>query len=314
MRIGAIFKSIFVVFFFYSLTSYQILEKRGCDHEIAISFDDAPMPGTSIFSGVERTEEIIKKLEEVNAPAVGIFALGIHAQREFGIERLKKYAIAGHILANHSYSHYRLGEVEAETFIEDIKRAHVLLSDLPNFRLFFRFPYLYEGDNTTQRKEVLKALADMGYREGYVTVSNFDFYINYLAVQAVKEGKKINYEKLKEIYIKILWECIDFHAEWAHKILGRAVKHVLLLHENDLAALFIGDLISLIRSKGWKIISIEDAYKDPIATIPLTTIYGYSTRIFAIGKERGLRKQEFSHFPSSCECIKKMLEEENVFF
>ena len=311
-------RSIFFIFFYLS-TYCQIVAKQGQGHEIAISFDDAPMPGTAIFDGVKRTEEIIKKLKAVKAPAVGIFALGIHAKERFGIERLEMYAQAGHMLANHSYSHYKLGNVKTAAFIEDIQKAHALLSNLPNFRSFFRFPYLYEGKDPTQRQEVLQTLTDMGYREGYVTVNTFDFHINYLTVKAVKEGKKINYEKLKEIYIRILWESIDFYAKLAHKVFGRSIKHVLLLHENDLAALFIGDLISFIRNKGWKIISIENAYKDPIATIPFSNICGYTTRISAMIKKQKKQGQQFHN----CECynpaesreyIEKIIEEENVFF
>lgn len=311
-------KSTFFLFFFYFLTYCQIVAKQWECNEIAISFDDAPMPGTAIFRGAARTEAIIKKLKEVDAPPTGIFALGIHAQK-FGIERLEKYAKAGHILANHSYSHYRLGKVTAKAFIADIEKAHALLSDLPNFRLLFRFPYLYEGDSATQRREVLKALTDMGYREGYVTVNSFDFYINSLALKAIKKGKKINYEKLKKVYIRILWECIDFYAKLAHQVFGRSVKHVLLLHENDLAALFIGELISFIRSQGWKIISIENAYQDPIATIPLNNICGYATRISAMIKKQKKSDQQsqnrkFHNPAESREYIEKIIEEENVFF
>src|SRR3989338_8389806 len=72
--------------------------------EIALSLDDAPMPSTAIFNGVEKTKRIIQALQDANCPAVGIFAIGKYAHTPTGLNRLYMYAEAGHIIANHSYS------------------------------------------------------------------------------------------------------------------------------------------------------------------------------------------------------------------
>lgn len=278
--------------------------------EIALSLDDAPTPGTALFSGIDKTKAIIQKLQEVNSPAIGIFALGINAQGAQNRERLRMYGEAGHILANHSYSHYRLKDVTAQAFVEDIQKAHECLSSLPNFRPLFRFPFLCKGKDTQQRQEVMQALKDMGYRAGYVTVNNHDYYINKLVLEAVEVGKQIDYEKLKKVYINILWDFIETYGRLARKVLKRKVKHVLLLHENDLAALFIGDLIEHIRKQGWSVIAIEDAYKDPIDDTALVTDYRNAECITAIGVEKGL-----IGFPPTTHLryIAEVLKQEKVF-
>ena len=282
--------------------------------EIALSLDDAPMPGTVLFSGMNKTKTIIQKLSQVNSPAIGIFALGIHAQGTQNRKRLQLYGEAGHIIANHTYHHYRLNDVSAQVFIEDIQKAHIHLSGLPNFKRLFRFPYLCEGKDMAQRQEVIQALKAMGYQEGYVTVSNHDYYIHKLLIQAIKAGKQINYAKLKKVYIKILWESIKAYDQLAQKVLKRKVKHVLLLHENDLAALFIGDLIEYIRKQGWKIIAIEDAYQDSIAALDLLNNYAYAGRIAAIAVDKGLGKG-LIEFPETTHLsyIRKALQEEGAF-
>lgn len=282
--------------------------------EIAISLDDAPMPGTVLFSGMDKTKAIIQKLQEVNSPSVGIFALGMYTQRAQNMERLRMYGEAGHILANHSYSHYRLNDVTAQVFIKDIQKAHECLSSLPNFLPLFRFPYLCEGKDTQQRQEVMQALKGMGYQEGYVTVSNHDYYINKLVLEAAKAGKQIDHEKLKKVYISILWDCIETYQRLARKVSKRKVKHVLLLHENDLAALFIGDLIEHIRSQGWRVIAIEDAYEDSMADMALMTNYGYMGRIAAIGVEKGLGKRLVGFPPTTqLKYIAEALKQEKAF-
>lgn len=283
--------------------------------EIAISIDDAPMSSTSLFKSIDRTKVIIAQLKAVNSPSIGIFSLGRNAQEvPQGMEQLKLYGEAGHMIANHSYSHYQLSKTSTSIFIQDIQRAHQLLGFLPNFKPFFRFPYLCEGKNAHQRETVLQALTTMGYREGYVTVNNYDFAINYLVNKAVKRGQSIDYEKLKQVYLSILWDCIIFYDQLSLKVLGRSVKHVLLLHANDLAAYYIGDLVALIRSKDWKVIPIEEAYQDPIAQLPLaTTIKSYYGRISAIAQEKGLNELALAPPSLSYSYIQQALEEAQVF-
>ena len=62
---------------------------------------------------------------------------------------------------------------------------------------------------------------------------------------------------------------------------------MLLLHENDLAALFIGDLVAALRAKGWEIVSADQAYQDPIAgEQPKTLLLGQG-RVVALAVDRG---------------------------
>ncbi|MEM7055585.1 MAG: polysaccharide deacetylase family protein [Bacteroidota bacterium] len=282
--------------------------------EIALSLDDAPTPGTMLFSGIDKTKAIIQKLQAVNSPAIGIFALGMYTREAQNRERLRMYGEAGHIIANHTYSHYRLDDITAQAFIKDIQKAHECLSSLHNFRPLFRFPYLCEGKDIQQRQEVMQALKAMGYQEGYITVCNHDYYINKLVLEATQAGKQIDHEKLKKVYINILWDCIATYERMVCRVMKRKVKHVLLLHENDLAALFIGDLIEHIRKQGWRVIAIEDAYKDPMADIDLMTNYGNTGRITAIGVEKGLGKG-LVEFPPTTQMkyIAEALKQEKAF-
>lgn len=83
---------------------------------------------------------------------MGIFALGQNAQEvSKGMEQLKLYGEAGHVTANHSYSHYRLSKVSASTFIQDIQRAHQLLS--PYLALCLSFAFLISVKDKMLRKE-----------------------------------------------------------------------------------------------------------------------------------------------------------------
>lgn len=255
--------------------------------QIALSFDDAPRKGGHHYSGVERTEILLSKLKEKDVTAV--FFCVAKDLDELEMRRLKMYGDAGHIMANHTYSHERIDRMGVEGYIDGIRKADVILSGLPNYRYWFRYPFLDEGKDVDSRDRIREALKDMGYINGYVTVDNYDWYIEKLFQDALAEGKTVDYFKLKNLYLDHLLNSIEFYDKMAMDVIGRSPKHVLLLHENDLAALYVDELIDKLRKMGWEIISPEDAYTDPIAQIVPDVLLNGQGRIGAIAKEKGYK-------------------------
>ena len=87
---------------------------------------------------------------------------------------------------------------------------------------------------------------------------------------------------------------------------------MLLLHENDLASLFITDLVKFIRGKGWTIISPAEAYRDPIATAIPDVLLNNQGRVAALAKENGYSGR-LSLESESTEFLDKVVRKERVF-
>lgn len=226
---------------------------------IAITIDDAPSPSTTLFTGLQRASSIIEQLKKVEAPAIGVFAIGQHAIA-FGDDQLKAYGVAGHAICNHTFSHRGLKSSSVAGYIADIQKAESVLKSLPGYTHMFRPPYLDEG-YPTQSGAVRAELKKMGYTLANITVNNCDYYMSHLLQSALAQRKKIDYDKLKKVYLDAMLECVDYF-EGLYTLKGqKEVNHVLLMHSNDLTALYIGDLITALRDKGWTIISIHAAYK-----------------------------------------------------
>lgn len=293
------------------LLSLLILAAPGSAQEIALTFDDAPTQQSEYQSGIDRTEMLIKKLRAANVSRVAFFVVTSRMD-SVGKARLKLYSDAGHIIANHSHSHNRINRIGVENYIGDIFKADLLLNDFPGFKPWFRFPFLDEGGTRPVRDAIRKALADKNYSNGYVTVDNYDWYLDHLFRNAVSEQKQIDFHKLRTIYIEHLWKSIQFYDNIALKTLGRSPRHVLLLHENDLAALFIDDLVKFIRKKGWRIISPVEAYQDAIAkTIP-DVLLNNQGRVAAIAKASGYTSR-LSMDSESTQFLDELFKKEKVF-
>lgn len=257
--------------------------------QIAFSFDDAPWGQGGILTGPERTDSLIKKLADLKIDQVVFFCVTARLGYHQGHQRLERYAAAGHLLGNHTHSHVRPSDHEAGGYIADVKEAHDSLQQFPTFVPWFRYPWLDEGRTSQARDNIRAALDSLGYRNGYVTVDTWDWYLAQRFRLARREGKSIDLEKLGNLYVEMVWRAIVFYDSLAREILHRSPKHVLLLHENDLAALYIDNLVQRIRSHGWQIISPSEAYRDSLAVYIPDVLENNQGRIVAIAKERGYR-------------------------
>lgn len=234
--------------------------------EIALTFDDAPRKDTAHFTGAQRAQLLLEALERAGVERVAFFANTVKFDSDEALARMEMYAAAGHVIGNHTHSHQWIHKIGPEAYIKDLQTAHEQLKNHPGFVPWFRYPFLDQGWRRADQLDVARALSDLGYFHGYVTVDNYDWYMDALLQRALAANQQVDMEILKQVYIETLWACIQFYAQLAIDALGRSPRHVLLLHENDLAAMFVDDLVFFLKEQGWKIITPQEAYADPIAT------------------------------------------------
>lgn len=257
--------------------------------EIAITFDDAPRFARGYFDGETRSRELIRQLTEHEVPQVAFFAVSNHLDDE-GAERLARYADAGFAIANHTHSHANFRTTSLEQYHSEFLIADEALREFDNFKPWFRFPYLREGDTLEKRDGMRQLMAERGYINAYVTIDNYDWYIEHLFQQAIAADPSLDLERVRAFYVSQMMAAVNHYDQMAIAHLGRSPKHVLLLHEMDISALFIGDLVSALRDDGWTIISAEEAYTDEISTFQIEQV-GVSNggRVVEIAYDGGQR-------------------------
>jgi peptidoglycan-N-acetylglucosamine deacetylase len=259
---------------------------------IALTFDDVPRGPGAFLTQEERALRLIEALRRAGVAQAAFFVnpgFLENPERAGGEARIAAYVRAGHVLANHSYSHPRLSTTAADAYLADIDKAETWLKGRQGRRPWFRFPFLDEGrDDKAKRNAIRRGLAARGLRNGYVTVDASDWNMEHLAIEARKAGKPIDMEALRDLYVESHVEAAEFYDDLARRTLGRSPAHVLLLHETDLAALWIEDLVKALRARGWEIITADEAFAHPISTAQPDVPSAQGTLIEALAWEKGL--------------------------
>ncbi|MDP5212290.1 polysaccharide deacetylase family protein [Pseudoalteromonas tunicata] len=257
---------------------------------IALTLDDSPRAASGYFDGPTRANKLIAALKAHDVAQAAFFSVSAHLNQE-GITRLNAYSDAGHLIANHTHDHPDFNTLTLAQYIANFEQADRELSQFKTMTKLFRFPYLREGDTVEKRDGMRAALAAKGYRNGYVTVNTYDWFIENQFQKAIKDGVKVDLIRMSHYYVDMMVQSIEAYDELAIKELGRSPKHVLLLHEMDITALFLGDLIAELKRKGWIIISPLTAYEDEIATFQTTEVLPYNPgRIGEIARANGQTK------------------------
>ena len=265
---------------------------------IALSFDDIPRHAGGFMTPDQRTIALIAGLHEAGVEQAAFFVTTGNLDDDYGRggeARIRAYVAACHVIGNHSHSHDWLWNGDAAAYIAELDKAEAWLADKPGKRPWYRFPYLDEGRDPVRRDALRAALRERGLLNGYVTVDNFDWAIDDLARKAVEAGTEIDRAALGKLYVETIVQTADFNDRIARETLGRSPTHVLLLHETDLNALFIVDLVAGLRAAGWTIVTMDEAYRDPIARMEPDTLYLGGGRVAALANVAGRAPETLVH-------------------
>jgi hypothetical protein len=146
------------------------------------------------------------------------------------------------------------------------------------------------------------------YRNGFVSVDNDDYYFSERVSQAKDLGKKIDLKEVEALFVSHVAGAADFYDALAVKTLGRSPKHVLLLHERDVTVMFLGGLVSELKSRGWKLISATDAYQDEIYSSQPKNTYSGNGLIAQLAMEKTGEEVGYGNFKELNAQLDKILD------
>jgi peptidoglycan/xylan/chitin deacetylase (PgdA/CDA1 family) len=233
--------------------------------KISFTFDDGSLGDRPGYAFEDWNKQLLGHLDKAGVKAI-FFVTGGDKTSAKGKYLLQSWSDKGHKIANHTLTHpnYNSPNVTFKKFRQEFLKNDSIIRTYKNYVRLFRFPYLKEGYTPEKVSDFRNLMQAHNYQNGYVTVDASDWYIDSRLVKRLKENPNADIAGFKKFYLEHIFERANFYEDLAFKLTGRHISHTLLLHHNLAAALFLDDLISLFREKGWEVISADKAYQDKI--------------------------------------------------
>ena len=245
--------------------------------EIAVTFDDLPLNGPRIGSERLRamTDKLLAGINRHQIPVVGFVnesLLYVPGETDAMIAILKAWPDAGVELANHTFSHLRFKDVTLAEYQDDVVRGDTLTRMLMKQKgrqvRYFRHPFLKMGVTRELEQSFENFLAERGYRIAPVTVDTLDWEFNSAYAKSRDQGDAGMAERVSDEYLKYAGLKFDFCEKVSTELFGRRIRHILLLHANELNADNFDGLVKLLKDRGYRFITLEQALEDPVYQFP----------------------------------------------
>jgi peptidoglycan-N-acetylglucosamine deacetylase len=248
------------------------------DRQVAITIDDLPagmsdrLPAQAI---TEMTAKLLGTLRDQKIPVVGfvnekkLFKFGEVDER---IKALQMWVDYGFDLGNHAYSHASLNQVGLKAWEDDVIQGEnvtrLLLAQRNKKLRYFRHPYLDTGRDLQTRRQAEAFLVERGYRIAPITLDGWDWMFAGVYEDAKKRSDTALQQQLVHDYLSHHDAVCAYTEKLAVQTMGYEPKQILLLHASQLEADHIGELLDVLRKRGYRFITLEDALSDQAYSLP----------------------------------------------
>ncbi len=260
---------------------------------VAFTFDDGPhTKATPLHSPKARNQAMLDSLAKHNVIAALFVTVNNGANTPEGLALAKAWGDAGHAIANHTMSHPDLNSknVTLAQYTQEVLDCDKVISTLPGYQKWFRYTYLREGNTPEKRDGMVKFLKEQNYRNAYVSLDTSDWALDQKLTDTLAKDSNADVSAIKRVYLEHIWQRAEAYRALSQKLQGRDIAQVILLHHNLINALWLDDVISMFKAKGWAINTPAQAFADPVYQLqPALSAAGQSL-LLSMSRALGIEK------------------------
>lgn len=260
--------------------------KDAARRAVAVTVDDLPAISTQrdLATHREITDKLVTGFQRHRIAAIGFVneaKLTYDAQGrsdpdgEAKAERialLERWLDAGLELGNHTYSHPSLFRMPLERFQANVLRGERvtrrLLASKERTLTFFRHPFLNTGPDVATKDAFEAFLTQHGYRVAPVTIDNSEWIFARAYDNALDRDDAALTQRIVDAYLEYMDAMFAYTEAQSKALLGYELEQILLLHANRLNADHLDALVAMIRQRGYRFISLEEALEDKAYSRP----------------------------------------------
>jgi len=111
-------------------------------------------------------------------------------------------------------------------------------------------------------------------------------------IETLEKNPHADLAPIREAYLAHIRQRAIAYRELSQKLQGRDISQVMLLHHNLINALWLNDLIVMFKDMGWKIISPQQAFADPVYQLMPERQSAGQSLLLSMARSLGLGKFE----------------------
>jgi peptidoglycan/xylan/chitin deacetylase (PgdA/CDA1 family) len=274
-------------------------------HTVALTIDDLPfvtadssrsMLPVDAKAAAAANHKLLNVLARHHVPVTGFVIqkgvedLGLVS----GTQILREWTERGFDLGNHSYEHPNFNDLTVQQFEDQIIRGEAtfvpLMKAAHRKPEFFRFPYNHTGDTKEKHDAVAAFLAQRGYRLAPCTIETEDWMFNEKYFLMRSRHDEAAAARLRADYLAFTAAQIDYFTALDKQVWGYEAPQIMLIHDNQLNADVIEDLLALFEKRQYRFVTLSQAESDSAYQLPETFITSYGPMWgYRWAKERGVK-------------------------
>ncbi len=244
---------------------------------VSVTFDDLPATGPS--STLTRltyiNEGILKSLRDHGIPAAGFVNEGklfVEGEIDERAALLERWLDDGHVLGNHTFSHIAIDRASLEEYKEDLIRGEtvtrMLLAARGQKLKYFRHTQLRTGPDKEYAQRLSSLLESRGYTVAPVTIDNNEYVFAAIYASARDRNDRAGMKRIADAYVAYMENVFDHFEMVSRDFLGYEPPQILLLHANEINADHFGRLADMIKARGYRFVTIDEALRDKAYGLP----------------------------------------------
>lgn len=259
---------------------------------IAITVDDFDLSFDRRLDPLARNAAIFDAFDAHRHKAAG-FVTGRMTDSPLGATVIQSWSDAGHMLANHSYSHLNSTETPAAVIKADILKNHMFMQDTAGYEPLFRFPFLAEGGTMDKVNDYRAFLDEYGFKIAPISVDSIDWFITARMEARLADAPEADTSAYRDYYIKSVLEIAAYKHELALALGLSDFPHIMLMHHNILNGLYLRDVMDALVADGWSFVDAKDAFAHPLYAHRAAVPTRGRSHLSVVAQERGVADDGF---------------------
>jgi len=246
-----------------------------------VTGSNAPFGPQDAPAAMAANRRLLKAFARHRVPVTG-FVIEKNVEQlgmQDGTQILRSWVDRGEDLGNHSYAHPDFSDLSVEQYEDQIVRGETIIVPLmqaANRKVeFFRFPFNHTGNTEAKHSAIMDFLSHRDYRLAPCTIETSDWIFAAAYQRMAARHDRPSAARLRREYLAFTAAQIDYFSRMNSEVLGYEPPEIVLLHDNQLNADLMDQILTLYEKRGYKWVSLAEAERDPVYQAPDTVVTEY---------------------------------------